>query len=76
MEGGTTKYAKGTKTGMQLVCNQAMKRLSDEYRARVINYLKATGKLLGPLVNLDIIRKSNTNGLQTKLFRAFRVFRS
>ncbi len=30
---------------------KAVKRLADEHRARIINYLKATGKQLGLLVN-------------------------
>ena len=30
---------------------EAVKLLADEYRAQVINYLKATGKQLGLLVN-------------------------
>ena len=30
---------------------KAVKKLSDEHRAQVINYLKATGKQLGLLVN-------------------------
>jgi len=43
---------------------EAVKRLAEEHRAQVINYLKATGKQLGLLVNFGHHpKKSNTNGL-------------
>jgi len=34
---------------------EAVKRLADEHRAQVINYLKATGKQLGLLVNFGLL---------------------
>jgi GxxExxY protein len=50
-EEGTTKYAEGAKFGEIIVEIKAVKQLADEHRAQTINYLKATGKQLGLLVN-------------------------
>ena len=57
-EEGTTKYAECAKREATFLCFdeiiveiKAVKQLADEHRAQTINYLKATGKQLGLLVN-------------------------
>jgi hypothetical protein len=44
---GTTKYAKGAKMGTQIVFKEETYKIITQ----LINYLKATGKQLGLLVN-------------------------
>ena len=37
--------------GETIIESEAMKNLADEHRAQLLNYLKATGKKLGILIN-------------------------
>jgi GxxExxY protein len=55
----TTKYAEYAKVeaGRIVVEIKAVKRLTNEHRAQVINYLKATGKPLGLLINFGYYPK-------------------
>lgn len=61
--------------GKIIVELKAVKEITPEHKAQLLNYLKATGLELGLLVNFgaypkaEIIRMANTN------FRVFRAFR-
>jgi GxxExxY protein len=59
-----------------IVALKAVKQLANEHRAQAINYLKATGKQLGLLVNFGHYPKLEYERFVNQHFSVFRAFRS
>ncbi len=63
----------------KIVFIKAVKQLTDEHRAQVINYLKVTGKQLGLLVHFrhypKIERERLVNQPLSRVFRNFSISR-